>query len=65
MCWDGTLTSPHAMLLGPSEEDGFFTLRGPKDCGKKQGYIGDPGSLSVIIAVSTGRGCSALLTGLR
>lgn len=37
----------------------------PKDCGKKQEYIGDPGSLSVLIAVRADRGCSALLTGLR
>lgn len=60
---------PHAMLLSLPEEDGFPTLRGPKNCDEKQGYIGLGGrylgSLSVLTAISAGRGCCALLTGLR
>lgn len=34
------LTSPLAMLLSLSEEDGFLTLRGPKDCDENRGAQG-------------------------
>ena len=56
---------PHARLLSLSEEDGFPTLRGPKNSDEKQGYIGLGGgqylgSLAVLTAISAGRGCCAL-----